>query len=296
MGVDVPISRLWADVIVKWRPHQPDGHYDQLGRGTPGAAALRAYAEARSELLAGRWDEARTGFSVAAGAPGCALAHVGIGDVAAAAGDWHAAELAFRRARAIGGDHPLITISLAQATIAAGDPWSAVAELDRLDRSLAPASPEHGCHTLRQAVRYYLAAALLAAADNARSLIEGEPPVITSRRQLDVCAHVAHRVLELDVSCQNLTDQARRLLDKVADGRQWTWDRRPAAVCGALTVVTGLGTVITGGLLGSVAMVLAGVAIGPTLIFWTVLGYRRESWRRTAEQVAPRVWRRGIAD
>jgi hypothetical protein len=293
VGVDVPISRLWADVTVKWRPYQPDGHDDQQGGGIPKAAARHAFADARSALLAGRLDEARTGFAIAAGAPGCALAHVGIGDVAAAKGDWHAAGLAFRRARAISGDHPLITIGLAQTMVAAGDPWSAVADLDRLDRSL---SLDHDCHTLRQVVRYYLAAALLAAADNARSQLEGEPPVITSRRQLDVCAHIAHRVLELDAGCAELTEQARRLLDQVAEGSGWTWDRRPAALYGALTVIIGLGTVISGGVLGSVAMVLAGVAIGPTLIFWTVLGYRRESWRRTAEAVAPRVWRRGIPD
>lgn len=287
------MSRLWADVTVKWHLHQPDGHHDQHGGGAPRAAALLAFAEARSALLAGRLDEARTGFAIAAGVPGCTLAHVGIGDVAAASGDWHAAELAFRRARAIGGDHPMITIGLAQTTVAAGDPWSAVAELDRLDRSL---SPDHDWHTLRRVVRYYLAAALLAATDNARTRLEGEPPVITSRRQLEVCAHIAHRVLELDVGYPELTEQAQTLLDQVADGSRWIWDRRPAAVCGALSVVTGLGTVITGGLLGSVAMVLAGVAIGPTLTFWTVMGYRRESWRRTAEDVAPRVWRRGIPD
>jgi hypothetical protein len=219
------------------------------------------------------------------------LDQVGLGDLAASAGDWQGAAGCYRRAHALDGSHPLVRIALAQVRIAAGDVRTAVAELDRMVGQTTATG-----QVADPAVRHYLATALLATADQARSLTKDGTPVITSRRQLDTCGRLADQILALGVDSPDVTGQARLLRDTVEAGRRWTWQRRPAVLYGAITVLIGLAMVITGGLLGSVALVIAGVAVGSTLIFWIVTGYRREAWRRSAEHLAPVIWRRGVSD
>jgi len=292
---DRSASPLWTDTATKWRLYPEDAR--PAGADTGQEDAVRAFDRARAALLAGRVAEAGEDFLAAAGARDNALDHVGIGDVAAARGDWSGASESYERAKAIDGDDPIVRIGLAQARIARGDAWSATERLGAIVEEGAPPDAQRaGLPPGHPVSRYYLAAALLAAADQVRGRTRDEVPVFTHARQLDLCAGLATRALALRVDAAEVNTQARRLLDEVAAGRRWTWDSPSIPVYAVLSVLGGLGVVVAGGLLGSVALVIAGVAFGPGMICWLVITYRREAWRRTAERLAPLIWRRGVAD
>lgn len=266
-------------MIVKWRLVS-----DDLPGDTPEA---RRYVDTgRPALLAGRLDAARTAFETAARLRDDPLDQVGLGDVHLARGRWRAADEHYQRALRAGGVAGLLArLGTAQVLIGEGRASAAVGDLENLvaDR---PGEPT---------LRYYLAGAWYSAAEQCRARTADDTLVITSERQLLICEQAAERILSLAVGDEELDRGAEQLLREVALGRRWTWAPEGIAVSlVVLTVALGLITVVAGGLIGNPVLVAGGVVVGTGLVFAVVFRFRRQTWRRRADEMAARIVRPGV--
>lgn len=181
-------------------------------------------------------------------------------------------------------DTLLIHIGRAQARVAAGNAWAAVAEMERLHAS-EPDDP---------VVARYLAAFLLAAADQSRGMTGDGLLVVTNERQLAACETAGYRILDLDVPAE-LRAAGQHLVEMAAEGRVWTWrNRRATVVLLAAAMAAGMAAVVAGGVTENIALVVAGIVVGAGLAAWLLLRNRRPAWRMTAEKAVIR--RPGLAD
>lgn len=271
--------RAWQDVIVKWRL-VPD---DLPGGGTIGHVHA---IMARHALLDGRLDEAMRHFEAAARLRQHPLDHVGIGDVHLARGHWRRADQHYQWALRAGGLASLLAkLGIGQVLIGEGRAAGAIADLEHLVAD-QPEEP---------VLRYYLASAWYSVAEQSRSATEDDTLVITSEQQLLICEQAAERILALKVDDEELDRGAEQLLHEVALGRRWTWAPEGIAVSLAvLTVALGLITVVAGGLAGSPLLVVLGVLAGGFLLFVIVWRFRRQTWRRRADEMAPHITRLGV--
>ncbi|HEX6359239.1 tetratricopeptide repeat protein [Actinophytocola sp.] len=271
--------RAWQDVIVKWR-FLPDG------RPMDRSQARLHTRRGRSALLAGRLDEALAEFEAASSLSVDPLDRVGIGDVYLARGGWKAAEEHYRAALRTGGLGALLAqLGLAQVQIGRGNAAGAVADLELLvaDR---PDDPM---------LRFYLASAWYSAAEQCRSRTAEDVLVITSEEQLRLCEDAGRRILALRTGDEELERGASQLLAEVAAGRRWTWSPEGIAVSLAvLTVALGLMTVVAGGLLHNLMLVFVGALAGSALLYGIVHRFRRQNWRRHADEMAPEIVKPGI--
>lgn len=266
-------------MIVKWRlvpDDQPADRHDALPHADRG----------RSALVAGRLDEALAEFEAAARLRDDPRDRVGVGDVHLARGGWRAAEENYRAALAAGGLGRLLgQLGLAQVKIGQGQAVSAVADLELLvaDR---PEDPT---------LRYYLASAWFSAAEQCRARTGDDVLVITSAEQLRICADAGNRILALRTGDTELERGAVQLLAEVAAGRRWTWAPEGIAVSLAVLIVAlGMITVVAGGLLDNVVLVVVGVVTGAALLYAVVHRFRRQTWRRRADEMAGHIVRPGI--
>ncbi|MFC4856719.1 hypothetical protein [Actinophytocola glycyrrhizae] len=271
--------RAWQDVIVKWQLVPDDQPVDQ--------PEARLHAErGRSALFAGRLDEALAEFEAAAELRSDPLDRVGVGDVHLARGGWRSAEENYRAALTCGGAGALLAqLGLAQVKVGQGNAAGAVGDLELLvaDR---PADPT---------LRYYLASAWFSAADQCRSRTADDILVITSEAQLRICADAGRRIRALDTGDTELRRGADQLLAEVAAGRRWTWAPEGIAVSLAVLIVAiGLITVVAGGLLDNVVLVVSGVVMGAALLYAVVHRFRRQTWRRRADEMAPHIVKHGV--
>lgn len=271
--------RAWQDVIVKWRllpADQPSGR----------PQARLHTRRGRSALLAGRLDEALAEFEAAASLDSDPLDRVGAGDVHLARGGWRSAEEHYQAALPSGGIGALLAqVGLAQVKIGQGNAVGAVADLELLvaDR---PEDPT---------LRYYLASAWYSAAEQCRSRTADDVLVITSEAQLRICEDAARRILALETGDEELERGASQLLAEVTAGQRWTWSPEGIAVSLAvLTVALGLITVVAGGLLDNVVLVFVGVVAGAGLLYGIVYRFRRQTWRRRADAMAPHIVKPGV--
>lgn len=271
--------RAWQDVIVKWRLLPADRPVDQ------GEAGLHTH-RGRSALVDGRLDEALAEFEAAASLRPDPLDRVGVGDVHLARGSWQTAEENYRAALLSGGVGALLAqLGLAQVQIGRGNAAGAVTDLELLvaDRPHDPT------------LRYYLASAWYSAAEQCRSRTADEVLVITSETQLHLCAEAGHRILSLQTGDDELERGAIQLLTEVDLGCRWTWSPEGIAVSLAvLTVALGLITVVAGGLLNNIVLVFVGVLAGSALLYAIVRRFRRQTWRRLADEMAPLIVRHGV--
>ncbi len=271
--------RTWQDVIVKWRL-VPD---DLPGEDSVG----RAHADlARSALLGGRLDEALRHFETAARLRDDPLDHVGVADVHLARGQWGAADEAYRRALHAGGVPAVMAkLGIGQVLIGEGRAAAAIADLEHLvaDRPDDPV------------LRYYLASAWYSVAEQSRSRTDDDTLVITSEQQLLICEQAAERIMALRVADEELARGAEHLLNEIDLGRRWTWAPEGIAVSLAvLTVALGLITVVSGGLMGSPVLVVLGVVAGAAVLYVVVWRFRRQTWRRRADEMSGRITRVGV--
>ncbi|HEY0451046.1 hypothetical protein, partial [Actinophytocola sp.] len=259
-------------MIVKWRLVPDDLPEDDR------AGAQHADL-ARSALLGGRLDDALTEFEHAARLRDHPLDQVGIGDVHLARGRWDRADEHYQRALLAGGVAGLLArLGITQVQIGEGRAAGAVADLEHLvaDRPHDPT------------LRYYLASAWYSVAEQSRARTDDDTLVITSEQQLLICEQAAERILSLKTGDDELDRGAEHLLNEVAMGRRWTWAPEGIAVSLAvLTVALGLITVVAGGLMGNPLLVIAGVVVGAGLLFAIVWRFRRQTWRRRADEMAP---------
>jgi hypothetical protein len=181
-------------------------------------------------------------------------------------------------------DTPLIHIGRAQARVAADRAWAAVADMERLHAS-EPDNP---------VVARYLAAFLLAAADQSRGMTRDGRLVVTNERQLAACETAGYRILDLDVPAELLA-AGQHLVELAAEGRVWTWrNQRSTVVRLVAAMVAGMAAVVVGGVTENIVLVVAGIVVGAGLVAWLVLWNRRPAWRTTAEEAVIR--RPGLAD
>jgi tetratricopeptide (TPR) repeat protein len=271
--------RAWQDVIVKWRLLPDDQPADQ---GEAGQHTHRG----RSALVDGRLDEALAEFEAAATLRPDPLDRVGVGDVHLARGSWQTAEENYRVALLSGGVGALLAqLGLAQVQVGRGNAAGAITDLELLvaDRPYDAT------------LRYYLASAWFSAAEQCRSRTADEVLVITSEAQLRLCDDAAHRILALDTGDEELERGATQLLTEIDAGRRWTWSPEGIAVSLAvLTVALGLITVVAGGLLNNVVLVVVGVLVGSALLYAIVHHFRRQTWRRRADEMAPQIVKQGV--
>jgi tetratricopeptide (TPR) repeat protein len=271
--------RAWQDVIVKWQLVPDDQPVD------PQEAVSHA-DRARSALVAGRLDDALAEFEAAASLRDDPLDRVGMGDVYLARGSWRAADEQYRSALSTGGLGRLLAqLGLAQVQVGQGQAAGAVADLELLvaDRPYDPT------------LRFYLASAWFSAAEQCRSRTAEDVLVITSEQQLRICEDAGNRIRTLDTGDVELERGAEQLLVEVAAGRRWTWSPEGIAVSLAvLTIALGLITVVAGGLLDNIVLVFVGVVIGGALLYAIVHRFRRQTWRRRADEMAPHIARPGV--
>ena len=271
--------RTWQDVIVKWRLLPEDLPLDQRD------ARLHTH-RGRSALVDGRLDEALAEFEAAASLRPDPLDRVGVGDVHLARGGWRTAEENYRVALLSGGVGALLAqLGLALVQIGRGNAAGAVADLELLvaDRPHDPT------------LRYYLASAWYSAAEQCRSRTADDVLVITSEEQLRICEDAGRRILALETGDEELERGAEQLLAEVAAGRRWTWAPEGIAVSLAvLTVALGMITVVAGGLLDNILLVLVGIVAGAALLFAIVYRFRRQTWRRRADEMARHIVKQGV--
>jgi tetratricopeptide (TPR) repeat protein len=271
--------RAWQDVIVKWQLVPDDWPVDQ--------PEARLHADrARSALVDGRLDEALAEFAAAASLRADPLDRVGVGDVHLARGGWRDAEENYRAALSSGGLAALMAkVGLAQVQIGQGNAAGAIADLELLvaDRPQDPT------------LRYYLASAWFSAADQCRSRTADDVLVITSDAQLRICADAGRRIRALRTGDTELERGADQLLAEVEAGQRWTWSPEGIAVSLAVLIIAlGLITVVAGGLLDNVVLVVAGVLMGAALLYGVVHRFRRQTWRRRADEMAPHIVKQGV--
>jgi hypothetical protein len=271
--------RAWQDVIVKWRL----GPDDLPGGGSVGHEHAGL---ARHALLDGRLDEAMRHFETAARLRDHPLDHVGVGDVHLARGHWRAADEHYQRALHAGGLASLMAkLGISQVLIGEGRAAGSIADLEHLVAD-QPDEP---------VLRYYLASAWYSVAEQSRSRTADDTLVITSEQQLLICEQAAERILALKVGDEELDRGAEQLLHEVELGRRWTWAPEGIAVSLAvLTVALGLITVVAGGLMGNPLLVVLGVVAGALLLFLIVWRFRRQTWRRRADEMSPQITRVGV--
>lgn len=271
--------RTWQDVIVKWRLLPDDQPVDQR------EARLHTH-RGRSALVHGRLDEALAEFEAASSMRPDPLDRVGVGDVHLARGGWRTAEENYRAALPGGGVGALLAqLGLALVKIGRGNAAGAVADLELLvaDR---PDDPT---------LCYYLASAWYSAAEQCRSRTADDVLVITSEEQLRICEDAGKRILALRTGDEELVRGAEQLLAEVAAGRRWTWAPEGIAVSLAvLTVALGMITVVAGGLLNNIVLVFVGVLAGSALLYGIVFRFRRQTWRRRADEMAPYIVKPGV--
>ena len=271
--------RAWQDVIVKWRLVP-----DDLPGEDP--AASQHAQSARSALLDGRLDEAMTEFETAARLRDHPLDQVGVGDVHLARGHWRKADEHYQRALLAGGVPALLArLGITQVLVGESKATAAIADLEHLvaDRPQDPT------------LRYYLASAWYSVAEQSRASTADDTLVITSEQQLLICEQAAERILSLRTGDEELDRGAEQLLGEVAAGRRWTWAPEGIAVSLAvLTVALGLITVVAGGLMSSPTLVVTGVVVGAALLFGIVFRFRRQTWRRRADEMAGLITRPGV--
>jgi hypothetical protein len=163
--------------------------------------------------------------------------------------------------------------------------WAAVAELERAVAA-QPGDAE---------ARRRLGHALYAVAVASLSVTRDQTLEITSAQQLALAERVGRRILDLGVDDDKLRRDASALLDRVGNGRRWTWESRSAAIAGVvLAVVAGLAAAVLGGLTGNLVVIIGGATLSSLLVAGIVLRGRRQNWRIHAERVAPLIWRPGI--
>jgi tetratricopeptide (TPR) repeat protein len=271
--------RAWQDVIVKWRLVP-----DDLPAGEQQA---RRHADlARSALLDGKLDTAFEEFCAAARLRDDPLDQVGMGDVLLARGRWRQADEHYQRALLAGGLAGLMArLGITQVLVGEGRAAAAVADLENLvaDR---PADPT---------LRYYLASAWFSVAEQCRARTADDTLVITSEQQLLICEQAAERILSLRVGDEELDRGAEHLLKEVVLGRRWTWAPEGIAVSLAiLTVALGLITVVAGGLMANPLLVVIGTVAGAGLLFAIVFRFRRQTWRRRADEMARHITKPGV--
>jgi tetratricopeptide (TPR) repeat protein len=271
--------RAWQDVIVKWQLLPDDLPADE-------PADPMGSHRGRSALLAGKLDTASAEFETAVAADEHPLDRVGLGDVHLARGRWELAARNYSAALAAGGLAALLAkVGLAQVQIGQERAAAAIADLEHLvaDR---PADP---------VLRYYLASAWYSVAEQCRARTDDDVLVITSYQQLQICEDAARRILDLKTGDDELTRGAEQLLAEVTAGRRWIWAPEGIAVSLAvLTVALGLITVVAGGLMGNVLLVILGVVVGAGLLFAIVYRFRRQTWRRRADQLAQQIVKPGV--
>jgi tetratricopeptide (TPR) repeat protein len=275
--------RAWQDVIVKWRLVPDDSGTDAADMASVGHEHASL---ARSALLDGRLDEALKHFATAARLRDHPLDQVGIGDVHLARGRWAEANEHYQQALRAGGTEALMAkLGVGQVMIGEGRAAGAVADLEHL-----VADRPHDA-----VLRYYLASAWYSVADQSRSRTGDDTLVITSEQQLLICEQAAERIVSLKVGDEELDRGAEFLLNEVSLGRRWTWAPEGIAVSLAvLTVALGLITVVAGGLIGNPVLVILGVVLGGALLFVIVWHFRRQTWRRRADAMAPHITRFGV--
>lgn len=271
--------RTWQDVIVKWRLVPDDLPEDQ--------PEARGHADrARSALVDGKLDNALAEFEAAASLRDDPLDRVGMGDVHLARGRWREAEEYYREALPAGGTGALLAkLGLAQVQVGRGNATAAVAELELLvaDR---PEDPT---------LRYYLASAWYSVAEQCRARTAEDVLVIASEAQLRICEDAARRILELRTGDDELVRGGQQLLEEVSLGRRWTWAPEGIAVSLAvLTVALGMITVVAGGLLDNPLLVVVGIVVGSALLYAIVHRFRRQTWRRRADEMAPHIVKPGV--
>lgn len=252
---------MWIDPLAKWRPERP---------GTP------SFERGREELLDGSPRVARQCFDAAEHPHEL----VGLGDAFLLLGEAEQAISCYEEAarRAI---DPFVECGLSQALILRGEAGKAVERLQSL-----PGDP---------VVRHHLAGAMLSLAEQVRSITRDEYLVITSRRQLETCAWVAGRVLEIAVDDAHVAE-ARRLRELTRDGQRWVWSDQTAALgYSVLAGLAGLAVVVVGGTMGNIPIVVAGAVLGAAAVYGIVRAYRRQVWQVEAARVLPMVWRHGPA-
>lgn len=282
--------RAWQDVIVKWRLVPDDSDVDTdagiAAAAGPASVGHEHASLARSALLDGRLDDARKHFETAARLRDHPLDQVGIGDVHLARGRWAEANEHYQAALLTGGVTALMAkLGIGQVMIGEGRAAGAIADLEHLvaDRPHDPV------------LRYYLASAWYSVAEQSRSRTDDDTLVITSEQQLLICEQAAERIRSLKVEDEELDRGAEFLLNEVSLGRRWTWAPEGIAVSLAvLTVALGLITVVAGGLMGNPALVIAGVVLGGVLLFLIVWRFRRQTWRRRADEMSPHISRLGV--
>jgi tetratricopeptide (TPR) repeat protein len=272
--------RAWQDVIVKWRLVPDDLWNGEL-------QACHHADLARSALLDGKLDTAFEEFSEAARLRDDPLDQVGLGDVLLARGRWRQADEYYQRALHAGGGLAglMARLGITQVLVGEGRAAAAVADLENLvaDR---PADPT---------LRYYLASAWYSVAEQCRSRTDDDTLVITSEQQLLICEQAAERILSLRVRDEELDRGAEHLLKEVALGRRWTWAPEGIAVSLAiLTVALGLITVVAGGLMSNPLLVVLGIVVGAGLLFLIVFRFRRQTWRRRADEMAQHITKPGV--
>jgi tetratricopeptide (TPR) repeat protein len=271
--------RAWQDVIVKWRLLPNDLLADQQEAG-------QHTHRGRSALLCGRLDEALAEFEAAASLRPDPLDRVGVGDVFLARGGWRSAEENYRAALPSGGVGALLAkLGLALVQVGKGNAAGAVVDLELLvaDRPNDPT------------LRYYLASAWYSAAEQCRARTAEDVLIITSEEQLRVCEDAGRRILDLKTGDEELERGAEHLLAEAAAGRRWTWSPEGIAVSLAvLTVALGLITVVAGGLLNNVVLVVVGVLVGSALLYGIVYRFRKQNWRRRADDMAQHIVKQGV--
>jgi hypothetical protein len=242
--------------------------FDPLAKWRAGRAG-----EGRAELLDGRFEEARALFETADDL-------VGQGDALLLLGRETEAVTYFHRAveRESG---PITECGLSQALILQGLAEEAVRRLRLL-------------HVDDPVVRHHLAAALLATADQVRSVTRDDELVITSRKQIDTCAGIADEVARIAVDETHLA-AAHRLQSELAAGQRWEWTSETAVIgLSLLVVVIGAAIVTIGGVTGQVVLVVAGAVLGAAALYGIVIAHRRRAWQLQAAKVANLVWRHGV--
>lgn len=266
-------------MIVKWRL-VPDDLSEEASVGCEHASL------ARSALLDGHLDDARKHFETAARLRDDPLDQVGIGDVHLARGGWAEANGHYQQALHAGGVAALMAkLGIGQVMIGEGRAAGAVAGLEHL-----VADQPHDA-----VLRYYLASAWYSVAEQSRSRTGDDTLVITSEQQLLICEQAAERILALKVDDEELDRGAEFLLNEVSLGRRWTWAPEGIAVSLAvLTVALGLITVVAGGLMGNPLLVVLGVLAGGGLLYVIVWRFRRQTWRRRADEMSTHITRFGV--
>lgn len=210
---------------------------------------------------------------------------MGIGDVHLARGRWQLAADCYQRALDIDNGDLLAQLGNSQVLVARGNASAAVPDLESLVASW-PDDP---------VVRYYLASTWCSVAEQCRSQTADEVLVITSRHQLRICERAARRILDLDISDDELVRGANRLLAEVTASRRWSWAPEGVAVSLAVLVVSlGLTMVVAGGALNSVGLVVSGILLGSALLYLIVLRFRRQAWQQRAESIAESIAKPGV--